>query len=90
MRRVLVPLIFAVLLLSPAAIDSLVTLPAEAASCTPGYSPCIPNKSSDVDCRAGSGNGPRYTKAGVVYRVKRGYDRYRLDADRDGWGCERN
>ena len=58
-------------------------------SCTPGYSPCIPNKSSDVDCAAGSGNGPRYTKRGVVYHVKRGYDRYRLDADHDGLGCER-
>ena len=30
-------------------------------SCTPGYSPCIPNKPSDVDCWGGSGNGPRYT-----------------------------
>jgi len=59
-----------------------------AASCTPGYKPCIPNKSSDVDCRAGSGNGPRYTRSGVVYRVT-GSDRYRLDADNDGWGCER-
>jgi len=59
-----------------------------AASCTPGYTPCIANKASDVDCRAGSGNGPRYTKAGVVYRV-RGSDRYGLDADNDGWGCER-
>lgn len=58
-------------------------------TCTPGYKPCIPLKSSDVDCYGGSGNGPRYTKPGVVYRVKRGYDRYGLDADRDGWGCER-
>ena len=62
---------------------------AEAKSCTPGYSPCIPNKASDVDCYGGSGNGPRYTKRGVVYHVKRGYDRYRLDADHDGLGCER-
>jgi hypothetical protein len=59
-------------------------------SCTYGYSPCIPNKPSDVDCYGGSGNGPRYTKPGVVYHVKRGYDRYRLDADHDGLGCERN
>jgi hypothetical protein len=57
--------------------------------CTPGYKPCIPLRSSDVDCYGGSGNGPRYTKPGVVYQVKRGYDRYRLDADRDGLGCER-
>jgi hypothetical protein len=61
-----------------------------AARCTPGYSPCIPLKRSDVDCRGGSGNGPRYTKAGVVYKVKRGKDRYGLDADKDGKGCERN
>jgi micrococcal nuclease len=57
-------------------------------SCTPGYSPCIPNRASDVDdCYGGSGNGPRYTRPGVVYRV-RGADRYRLDADNDGRGCE--
>jgi hypothetical protein len=58
--------------------------------CTPGYSPCIPNKRSDVDCYGGSGNGPRYTKRGVVYRVARGKDRYGLDSDRDGKGCERS
>lgn len=55
--------------------------------CTPGYKPCIPNRRSDVDCYGGGGNGPRYTKPGVVYRVW-GSDRYRLDADHDGWGCE--
>src|SRR6187200_1947176 len=63
---------------------------ADAVSCTPGYSPCIPNKASDVDCAGGSGNGPRYTKPGVTYTVKKGMDRYRLDADHDGKGCERN
>ena len=57
-------------------------------SCTPGYSPCIPNRASDVDCYGGGGNGPRYTRPGQVYRVT-GYDRYRLDSDRDGKGCER-
>jgi len=56
-------------------------------NCTPGYRPCIANRSSDVDCYGGSGNGPRYTRAGVVYRV-RGADRYGLDADNDGRGCE--
>ena len=56
-------------------------------SCTPGYSPCIRNKASDVDCYGGSGNGPRYTKPGVVYQV-RGSDPYGLDADHDGKGCE--
>jgi hypothetical protein len=55
--------------------------------CTPGYRPCIPLRASDVDCYGGSGDGPRYTRPGVVYRVT-GYDRYRLDADHDGRGCE--
>lgn len=56
-------------------------------NCTPGYRPCIPNRPSDVDCYGGGGNGPRYTRPGVVYRV-RGSDRYRLDTDNDGRGCE--
>jgi hypothetical protein len=48
-----------------------------------GYSPCLP-PGPDVDCRGGSGNGPRYV--GPV-RV-RGDDPYRLDSDGDGYGCE--
>jgi hypothetical protein len=56
-------------------------------SCTRGYKPCIPDRRSDVDCYGGGGNGPRYTKPGVTYRV-RGTDRYGLDGDNDGWGCE--
>src|SRR5688572_22673415 len=64
------------------------TTPVDTAGCTPGYSPCIRNKRSDVDCYGGGGNGPRYTKPGVVYRVT-GSDRYRLDADNDNKGCER-
>jgi hypothetical protein len=88
MRRLLLPLTAAVLLLTPIAISSQAASTVEAASCTPGYSPCIPNKSSDVDCYGGGGNGPRYTKPGVVYKV-RGSDKYRLDADHDGKGCER-
>jgi hypothetical protein len=64
------------------------TVTANAArNCTPGYRPCIPNRASDVDCRGGTGNGPRYTRAGVVYHVS-GSDRYGLDADNDGLGCE--
>lgn len=55
--------------------------------CTPGYRPCIPNRRTDVDCYGGGGDGPRYTRPGVVYRVF-GNDRYRLDADNDGRGCE--
>jgi hypothetical protein len=80
----------AALLLSPALTGSPTgSGSVEAASCTPGYKPCIANKGSDVDCYGGSGNGPRYTRPGVVYSVRRGYDRYRLDADHDGKGCER-
>jgi hypothetical protein len=65
------------------------TVTANAArNCTRGYSPCIPNRSSDVDCYGNGGNGPRYTRAGVVYRVW-GSDRYGLDGyDNDGLGCE--
>ena len=63
------------------------TTSANAGRCTPGYRPCIPDRPSDVDCYGGSGNGPRYTRPGVVYRVGVA-DRYRLDADNDGRGCE--
>lgn len=55
--------------------------------CTPGYSPCIP-PASDVDCAGGGGDGPAYTRRGVVYRVT-GPDPYDLDRDRDGRACER-
>ena len=48
-----------------------------------GYDPCI-EPGPDVDCRGGSGNGPRYS--GRV-RVT-GSDPYDLDRDNDGWGCE--
>lgn len=91
MRRLLVSAAAAALLLGPFAADlSHGGAVSAKTNCTPGYSPCIPKKSSDVDCYGGSGNGPRYTKRGVVYAVKRGYDVYRLDADHDGKGCERS
>jgi flagellar hook assembly protein FlgD len=58
------------------------------AKCTPGYSPCLVyHGGADYDCAGGSGNGPYYTKPGVVYRVT-GSDPYGLDADNDGYGCE--
>lgn len=63
------------------------TTSANAVRCTRGYKPCIPARPSDVDCYGGSGDGPRYTKPGVVYRVW-GRDRYGLDGDNDGRGCE--
>jgi resuscitation-promoting factor RpfB len=40
---------------------------------------------SDVDCAGGSGDGPAYVEGPV--RVV-GTDKYRLDADHDGIGCE--
>jgi endonuclease YncB( thermonuclease family) len=52
--------------------------------CTAGYSPCVP-PGPDVDCRGGSGNGPRYVDGPV--RVT-GSDPYELDSDGDGVGCE--
>jgi endonuclease YncB( thermonuclease family) len=56
-------------------------------NCTPGYSPCLPDKSDDYDCAGGSGNGPYYTAPGVTYTVT-GSDPYDLDSDGDGFGCE--
>jgi hypothetical protein len=57
-------------------------------SCTPGYSPCLVyHGGADYDCAGGSGDGPYYTKPGVVYSVT-GSDPYGLDSDNDGRGCE--
>ncbi len=55
--------------------------------CHPSYKgACLDPNASDYDCIGGSGNGPKYTgKVRVV-----GRDVFRLDADRDGWGCERD
>jgi endonuclease YncB( thermonuclease family) len=52
--------------------------------CTAGYSPCIP-PGPDVDCRGGSGDGPRYVDGPV--RVT-GSDPYDLDRDDNGVGCD--
>lgn len=58
------------------------------AGCTPGYSPCLVyHGGADYDCAGGSGDGPYYTRPGVVYRVS-GSDPYDLDSDSDGRGCE--
>ncbi|HEV7472351.1 MAG TPA: hypothetical protein VGO23_21565 [Pseudonocardia sp.] len=58
--------------------------PARSSGCDPNYSGCVPID-SDVDCQGGSGNGPSYVTGPV--RVT-GNDIYRLDADKDGVGCE--
>jgi len=55
--------------------------------CHPSYRlKCLKPNASDYDCIGGRGNGPYYT--GLVKVV--GPDVFRLDADHDGWGCERN
>lgn len=56
-------------------------------NCDPNYTgACVPNVyPADVDCGGGSGNGPYYVY-GTVHVV--GTDRYDLDRDHDGYGCE--
>ncbi|HEU5000634.1 MAG TPA: G5 domain-containing protein [Lapillicoccus sp.] len=59
--------------------------PPSTEKCDPNYSgACVPI-ASDVDCAGGSGDGPAYVDGPV--RVI-GTDKYRLDADHDGIGCE--
>jgi len=53
-------------------------------TCHPFYSGCLNIFAIDYDCEGGIGDGPQFT--GRV-RVK-GYDIFRLDRDRDGWGCD--
>jgi hypothetical protein len=53
--------------------------------CDPNYAgACLDPSSSDYDCAGGSGNGPDYT--GPVRVV--GVDRFGLDRDGNGYGCE--
>ncbi len=57
-------------------------------SCTSGYSPCLPyHGGADYDCYGQGGNGPYFTKPGVMYAVN-GNDPYRLDGNNNGRGCE--
>lgn len=58
--------------------------PTRSDGCHPSYSGCLDVNASDYDCVGGSGNGPKYT--GRVRVI--GPDVFRLDDDRDGWGCE--
>jgi hypothetical protein len=56
-----------------------------AGGCDPNYSGgCVPI-ASDVDCSGGTGDGPKFV-AGPVRVV--GKDKYRLDDDKNGVGCE--
>ncbi len=56
----------------------------KSSGCDSNYDGCVPI-ASDVDCEGGSGNGPAYVSGPV--RVT-GKDRYGLDDDKDGIGCE--
>lgn len=56
------------------------------AKCDKNYSGCVP-VASDVDCRPGKGNGPKYT-TGPKKVLKK--DVYKLDADKDRLACEKN
>jgi resuscitation-promoting factor RpfB len=86
MRRTIIALVLTAVV-GAGIIGSALSASAGRPRCTPGYRPCILNRRSDVDCYGGGGNGPRYTRPGVEYRV-RGADRYGLDGDNDGIGCE--
>lgn len=57
---------------------------AESTNCTPGYDPCLPDI-GEYDCYPGPGTGPLFT--GRV-NVAPGMDRYKLDMDGNGKGCE--
>lgn len=63
------------------------TTEARAAACHPSYKGvCLKMGIGDYDCAGGSGNGPNYVYK-KNFRVV-GPDVFRLDADRDGLGCE--
>jgi len=57
----------------------------QASNCHPSYvGACLLMGIGDYDCAGGGGNGPNYT--GKVQVV--GWDEFKLDRDKDGWGCE--
>jgi hypothetical protein len=66
------------------AIGTRVDEPEPTRGCDPNYGGCVPI-ASDVDCAGGSGNGPAYVE-GPVEVI--GDDRYDLDRDGDGVGCD--
>ena len=56
-------------------------------ACDPSYPDvCLKDGIGDYDCSSGSGNGPNYV-AGPVRVV--GSDPFGLDANHDGFGCEK-
>ncbi|MFJ2085110.1 G5 domain-containing protein [Micromonospora chokoriensis] len=56
----------------------------QSSKCDPNYSGCVPI-ASDVDCLPGTGDGPGYVRGPVKVIGK---DIYRLDNDKDGYGCD--
>ncbi|MDG4836830.1 G5 domain-containing protein [Micromonospora sp. WMMD967] len=56
----------------------------QSSNCDPNYSGCVPI-ASDVDCLPGTGDGPGYVRGPVKVIGK---DIYRLDNDKDGYGCD--
>lgn len=56
------------------------------AKCDVNYEKCVP-VASDVDCKPGSGNGPKYLSSAKKVLKK---DVYKLDSDKDKIACERN
>ena len=89
MNKLRAALVLLVLATSLAAWQSAATATATKSkpSCHPSYKlKCLKPNAYDYDCVGGSGNGPLYT--GLVKVV--GPDVFRLDADHDGWGCERD
>jgi hypothetical protein len=53
--------------------------------CEPGYSKCLDPTASDYDCIENEGDGPKYVQGPI--RVT-GSDRFRLDGNNNGVGCE--
>jgi hypothetical protein len=87
MHKLRLVLLMLVVMTSLAAWQSTASARPTKPRCHPSYKlKCLNPNASDYDCIGGSGNGPLYT--GVVKVV--GRDVFRLDADHDGWGCERD
>src|SRR4051795_2790564 len=87
MNKLRLAFLLLVVLASFAGWQSAASARATKLRCHPSYKlKCLKPNAYDYDCIGGSGNGPLYT--GLVKVV--GRDVFRLDADHDGWGCERD
>lgn len=85
MRAIALVICVALLTVIGAGCDGSTTQGEEAGNCDPNYAgACLDPNASDYDCAGGSGDGPLYT--GEVTVV--GEDRYGLDSDGGGIGCE--